>query len=439
MKTIIKLSILALALPLMAAKGQTTEKQSTDSLSLSQLINEVISNYPALKKVDKDIEIANAKIGMTKTAYLPDVVFSSSYSHIGPISSMNFNGHQINLYPADVYNATFSVNENIYDFGKTAKTVAVDEKSKQLAELSVEQVKQRISMALMANYYTIGFLQEAIRIKNEQLKTLNEHLLFMEKKAASGSATEYEILSTKVRISGIENQKTDLLTALEIQNSQLNSFLGKPSDMKVLLKTELMTNSLIPSLDSLCTTAYANRNELKVARQREEITKSRLEVIKVQNNPSLNAFASGGFKNGYLNSSFNDVGRLNYAVGVGLKVPLFDANRSKFSRIQVNAEVDGIQQETELLGRSINNEVVESRANAVAALKKLTQSELQLEQATQAYQLSEISYKTGLVTNLDVLFSFSALAESKLALFKAKIDYSVNMQRLKIALGERIY
>jgi outer membrane protein len=38
--------------------------------------------------------------------------------------------------------------------------------------------------------------------------------VFVEKKAATGSATNYEILTTKVRISAIENQKTDLLNAL---------------------------------------------------------------------------------------------------------------------------------------------------------------------------------------------------------------------------------
>jgi outer membrane protein TolC len=247
------------------------------------------------------------------------------------------------------------------------------------------------------------------------------------------------VLSTKVRISAIEIQKTDLQTALEVQNCQLNSYLGKPTNNKLVLKTEPMYSGLIPSLDSLCNGAFANRNELKMAHQKEDISKSRLEVIKVQNNPSLQAFASGGYKNGYLNNSFQDVGKLNYVVGIGIKVPIFDANRSKYSKIQANADDEGIQQETELLRRNISNEVVESRANAIAALKKVAQSELQLEQAEQAYKLSEISYKTGLITNIDLLYSFTSLAESRLALYKTKIDYSVNMQRLKIALGERIF
>jgi len=176
-----------------------------------------------------------------------------------------------------------------------------------------------------------------------------------------------------------------------------------------------------------------------MARQKEEISKSRLNVIKAQNNPSLDFIATGGFKNGYLISSMQDVGKLNYAVGVGFKVPVFDANRSKYSKIQAKSSFEENQQETELMRRNISNEVIECRANAEAALKKVKQSELQLQQSLQAYNLAEVSYKAGTITNLDLLDSSTAVSESRLALFKTKVDYTVNLQRLRIALGEKIY
>ncbi|MEI8085592.1 MAG: TolC family protein [Paludibacter sp.] len=440
MKLIYKLSIGLLLLPLAMVQGQNAVTKTVgDSLSLSEVMTSVINNYPALKKAEKEIESANAKIDLTKTAYLPDVNFATSFTLIGPAPTITFNGNKVPLSPPDIYSAAFSVNQNVYDFGRTNKNVAFDEQSREMTKLSVTQLKQRLSMALVGNFYSITFLQEAVNIKNEQLRTLNEHLNFVEKKANTGSATKYEILTTKVRISAIENQKTDILTALKIQNGQLNSFLGKPQDNRLLLKNELFTEKLIPSVDSLCNTAFANRNEIKMALQKDAILQSRLNVIKVQNNPSLNAFASGGYKNGYLNSEFQDVGKLNFAIGVGLKVPIFDANRSKHIKIQANADIEGNHQETELARRNITNEVVESKANAESTLKKVAQSELQLSQAQQAYALAETSFQAGVITNLDLLDSFTAVAESKLVLLKTKIDYSVNLLKLKIALGEQIY
>jgi len=422
--------------PAVFAEGQNA---TSDSLTLSGILTSVMENYPLLKKAEKELLSAEAKIDLTKTAYLPDVNFSSSYNRVGPSIIIPFNGMNFQLAPDNMYNAAVSVNENIYDFGKTAKNIALDEKNKELVELTVNQTKQQLSMAVMGNYYTICYLQEAIQIKDDQLKTLNEHLSFVQKKADTGSAIQYDVMTTKVRISAIENQKTDLQTALQIQISQLNSYMGKPQNTPVLLKKEILVQQNIPSTDSLCSVAFVNRNEMKIAHQKEEIAKSRLDVIKVQNNPSFNFMATGGFKNGYFNSSFKDVGKLNYAVGVGFKMPLFDANRSKYIKIQANASLEGNQQETELLRRTITNEIVESRANAEAALKKVKQSELQLQQAMQAYNLAEVSYKAGAVTNLDLLDSDTSVSESKLALFKTKIDYTVYLQRLKIALGEKIY
>ena len=423
--------------PTLLVQAQTTR----DSLTLSGILNTVISNYPALKKADKELIAADAKIGLTKTAYLPDVNLSSSFTFLGPTTSLTIPGlGSFQLYPPDNYSAAVTVNQSIYDFGKTDKNIALDQKSKEMIQLSSEQIKQRLSTAAMANFYTISLLQQAIAIKDDQLKNLNEHLQFVQKKADTGSATKYDILTTKVRISTIENQKTDIQTALQIQISQLNSLMGKSPDSPIVLKNDVtQTSKTVASVDSLCTVAYANRAELKLAHKKEEISKSRLEVIKVQNNPSLNAFASGGFKNGYFNNKFEDTGKLNFAVGVGLKVPIFDANRSKFLKIQANADLESNQQETELARRNITTEVVECRANAEAAMKKVRQSELQVQQASQAYELADINYKAGGITNLDLLDSYTALSESKLALFKTKIDYTVSLQRLKIALGEQIY
>jgi outer membrane protein len=43
------------------------------------------------------------------------------------------------------------------------------------------------------------------------------------------------------------------------------------------------------------------------------------------------------------------------------------------------------------------------------------------------------------ITNLDLLDATLTVAESRLQLLKSKIDYSVSLYRLKMALGDRLY
>ncbi len=430
--------LLSVSLPVVLQAQSGTPASVSDSLGLAAVINKVIETYPSVKKAELDIETANAKIGLAKSAYYPNVDLSSSYSHIGPTSTITLPGlGSFQMYPADNYSATVSVNQQIYDFGKTDKSITLENQSKALSQMSVEQLKQRLSQSLVGNYYSIVFLQEAIRIKDEELTNLNEHLRFVEKKAASGSATQYEILTTKVRISNIENQKTDLITNLQVQQSQLNSFLGRPQQSVLALKENIHAPEIVEEVGVLSNKALDQRDELKIARQKSLMTDTRLKMVNVQNNPVLNLFATGGYKNGYI-PELGDL-KANYTVGVSFKVPLFDANRSKYNRQQVQTDLKAVDQDTELARRNIVNEVVECRANVDASLKKIAQSELQLQQAQQAYQLAETSFKVGTITNLDLLDSSTSLSESHLALMKSRVDYTVSLLKLKIALGERIY
>lgn len=438
MKSIFKLTVVLLLLPFGMVAGQTTGKISGDSLTLNEILNEVIHNYPSIKKAQTDLESSDARIGLAKTAYLPNVDVAAAYTLIGPTSTISIPGlGSFQMNPASNYSAMLNVTESIYDFGKAKKNIAFEKQNRELAGLSVEQLKQKLSAMMVGNFYSILFLQEAIKIKDEEMVTLKAHFNFVEKKEASGSATKYELLTTKVRISANESQKTDLLNALQIQLSQLNSFLGKSQDTKLKVKKELYAPQIMASNDSLFSYAFDHRNEIKIARQKTELANSRLGIVTAQNNPSLNFIGSAGFKNGYI----PDLAKFtpNFVTGVSLKVPLFDANRSKYTKIQAQSEIKGNVEETDLTRRAIVSEVVESKANAETALKKVNLSELQLEQAEQAHTLAETSFKAGVITNVELMYSYTALTDSKLALLKTKIDYSVSLLKLKIALGEQIY
>ncbi|MDD5185027.1 MAG: TolC family protein [Paludibacter sp.] len=439
MKSINKLITVLLFTPIVTMSGQNVVMhQPTDSMNLSSVLNEVIKNYPSILKAEKELDASDAKIGLANSAYFPDINITSSYAHLGPVSSITIpNMGTFQLFPGDNYSAALNINQSIYDFGKTAKNIAFEKQSKDMTKLAVEQIKQGLSQRVVGVYYPIVFLQDAIKIKDDELATLNEHLRYVQKKAETGSATQYEILTTKVRISSIENQKTDIQTSLQVLQSQMNSLIGKPQDNKVLLKKDLNVSEIILPADSLFAYAFEHRDEMKMARQKTEMAKTRYQMVSTQNNPALNFFANGGLKNGYL----PDLSALtpNYTVGVGLKIPIYDANRTKYSKLQVKANMEGNDQDTELAKRNIVNEVVESRANALAALKKVSQSELQLQQSQDAYSLAETNFEAGAITNLDLLESYTAVAETKLVLLKTKIDYTVSLLKLKIAVGEQIY
>lgn len=437
---IFTLIILLIFITVSGVNAQTSpaEQNPGDSLSLDWIIQQVVLHHPAVQSAEEALNQADAKIGLAKSGHYPDVNITAGATSVGPVPSLDIPDiGSFSLFPRNNFTGELNVRQNLYDFGKTDRNLALASEGKTLAETSIEKVKQQMAMSAIKTYYVLDYLQEAVKIKKEQLKTLNEHLDFVLKKKETGSATEYEILSTRVRISGVETQEMDLEAMRDVQLAVLNTLLGLPVKTFHTVKSDVEVKQPAIADDALISNAMQNRDELQMALEKTKLANLHLDVVKGQNKPSLNFIANGGWKNGYI-PEINKI-KPNYVVGLNLNVPLFDATRTKYQLMEAQSSVETSMFETEITKRQISGEVVKNETNINAAAKKVKQAKLQLEQAQEALSLAKISYKTGAITNLDLLDAATAVSESRLMLLKSKIDYAVNVYQLKASIGEILY
>ncbi len=424
------------------ARGQSVEKSqiisSNDSLSLSLVLQRVMQSHPYVKEAEEAINAADAKIGLAKSGYLPNVNFSASYVRIGPTATFDIpQMGSFQLYPNDNYTASLNYEQTLYDFGKTARGVNYAKEGKTLTTQNIDMVKQRLTSACVNTFYSLVLLQEAIHIKDVQLKTLNDLLEFIEKQKATGSATDYDLLVTKVRVSNSESQKIDLLTSQKILRSNLNSLMGAPGDANINVKLDLSVTQPQVANDSLVSYALNHRIEMTMAKERENAAGLQHLMVKAQNNPELNVFASGGWKNGYIPDL--NVAKANYSVGLGLKVPILNGNRVKNNLLQTQSFINNSTFETEMTRRNVSAEVIDNEANFAASKKKITNYELQLSQAEAAFELANIKYKAGTIINFELLDVEASVTQSRLFLLQSRIEYILNGYKLNIALGNKMY
>ncbi len=434
------INVILILLAFTGANAQTNPAFTNpgDSLSLNWLIQEVVSTHPAVQSAEEAINEADAQIGLAKSGYYPNISATAGVTTVGPVPSLDIpDVGSFSLFPRNNFSGELSVQQNLYDFGKTDRNIAFAGEGKKLAEKSVEQVKQQLAMTAIQTYYTLDYLQEAVHIKEEQLKTLKEHLDFVQKKKATGSATDYEILSTRVRISGVETQQLDLEAMRDVQLAILNSLLGLPTKTFHTVESDVEVKQPAIAGADLISEAIQKRDEIQLAREKTEMANLHLNVVKGQNKPSLNFVANGGWRNGYV-PEINKI-RPNYVLGLNLHIPVFDATRTKYQLMQAQSSVDKSLLETEITRRQISGEVVNNETNIAAAEKKVKQAQLQLEQAKEALSLAKVSYQTGAITNLDLLDATTAVSESRLMLLKSQIDYVVNVYKLKKSIGEQLY
>jgi outer membrane protein len=416
--------------------GQTPVLQS-DSLSLKSLIAEVISTHPNVKGAEEALKNADARIGLAKTGYYPVVDAGANFSTIGPVMKFTIpDMGTFQLYPGNNYSAAVNYRQVIYDFGRTRTSIDIENEGRKISEKTLDQVRQKMALATINNFFTLAFLQHAIKIIDEQLSTLQAHLKYIETLESTGSATEYKVLSTKVRISTAESQKSDLVAALAIQRGYLCSLTGN-NDRIPVVKEELDVPAPMISGDSLLSFAYNNRDEMAINNEKSVLARLKYNLIKTLDKPVINFVATGGAKNGYLPDLYQV--KANYAVGVGISIPIFDGMKTRYNLLQAKSAINSVNFENEGTKRNIDSEIREAKEYLISATQKEQQFKLQLEQAQEAYSLAETSFRSGTITNLELLDANTAVSESRLMLLKARIDYAASIYRLKTAMGERLY
>jgi outer membrane protein TolC len=408
------------------------------SLTLEQILKEVVANHPSVVKATEAIQLTEAAIGLAKSTQLPDIDFGTGYVRIGPVPAISVPGlGNFDMAPANNYNAALNVRQTVYDFSKTEKNVQLQESSKDIATANVELVKQRLALVTAANYYLLVYFQEAIKIKNLQIETLKQHLDFVKKKFETGSSTKYEVLSTQVRLSAAESQKVDIETSYTNALTSLNSLLGLPSNTMLKVRYIQLNPLQNGNQEEMVDFAYTHRAEMALANLKQKHAELNLAAVKVQNNPVLGAFASGGFKNGYF-PELNTI-KANYTAGLTLRVPIYTASRQKYDLMRASTDINMAKEDQQLTKRDISKEVYQNDANLQAANRKIVQSELQVQQAEEARSLAEVSYKTGSITNLDLFDAETLESESRLSLLKARTEYNVSLFQLNISLGRPIF
>ncbi|MGA1976583.1 MAG: TolC family protein [Bacteroidales bacterium] len=429
--------MIILSIPVNCQNDQGKNSFTSDSVSLKSVIDEVIKTHPTVKGAEEALRNADARIGLARTGYYPVIDAGADYSNIGPLMKITIpNMGTFQLYPENNYSAEIDYRQVIYDFGRTRTNIQIETEGKAIGEKTLDQTRQIMALATINNFYTLAYLQSAIVIKDEELKTLQAHLKYVETMKATGAATDYEVLTTKVKISSAESQKSDLLAALAIQQSYLSCLTGRENWLPVV-REELEASAQEASRDSLLTFAYHNRDEMAINSEKAIVAGLRYQQIKAQDKPVINFMASGGAKNGYLPNL--DKITPNYVVGVNISVPIFSAMKTKYNLLQAKSTINTLNYETENTKRNITSEVREAEEYVASARQKEAQFTLQLEQAQKAFSLAEISYESGTITNLELLDASTTVSESRLMLLKSKIDLVASIYRLKAALGERLY
>lgn len=413
-----------------------SQSPAQDTLSVSQAVHRVLERNPAIAQAKQNVQASEARVLQSTSGWYPDVATSASYTFLAPVASLSFPGLGLfKLFPANNYDAHIGGRYTVYDFGKTDATVDLNRSRVQSMLDAVDLTSSNLAYQTIGVFYSILFLKRGIQVQDEQIEALDQHLITTQRRLAAGTATDFDVLTTKVRVAASQNQKVELENALRKQQAVLSQLLGLPPGTRVELRGDFEQTSVPANSDSLLHAAISQRTEVKLALDAEHSAQLQEKLASLGHKPSLKVNVSYGLKNGYIPDL--DVLRGNWVANVNAEIPIFDGWRTDHQQEEAQATVLAEQARRRDIEQQVRSDVEQAVADVEAAAAKISISELQVQQAKEAVSIAKSRYETGTVTNLDLLDAQAAESSAKLGNLQALYKLVLSKYWLQRAIGAK--
>jgi outer membrane protein TolC len=319
-----------------------------------------------------------------------------------------------------------NVSQPLLDF----KTPALVDKA--LSDLTVsndnlESFKSQLAYQVAQIYFGIIYLNKSINVQQLQLNLIQANLNLIETKMKNGDALKYDLVSTQVRFTNVENLYTELQNQLNKQYNILNMLTGN-SGTGYIPDTTISFSSFDITSDSVFTDAVKKNYDIITAR--DKIASSEWDITTAERSmlPVLSLQGSLGYKNGVL-PDLNSI-LFNYYAGIGLTIPILSPSRPSIQKEMAVVTFENSKSALETQQLTLSKDILNSLDDIKKNLKKLSSIDTLLEQAQMALDLAVDRYKGGVITNLDLLTAQTNFQDAQLN--KLQVEYNLALSKIEL-------
>jgi outer membrane protein TolC len=413
------------------------ENNFAQQYTLKEILKLTVENHPLIKQKEDELRAAQFRVDQQKSLFLPNVSAEASYTRIGPIPAFAFGGKNLELAPANNYNAEILVHHTLYDFGKRDAQVDYTASFMKSIKDGEDLIKNNLSNQAVRAFYGILFIEKSIAVKDTQYATLEAHLKITGLKIKNGTATDYDVLSTKARMIEIKNEKIELQNEMNKQGLFLKELIGMDRSKQLNVEGQLELTDYSLNSDSLLNLAYNQRQELQLAMDARNTANLQKEMIKQIDKPVVNLDLGYGFKNGYEPNI--EVLRGNWFAGVSVGVPIFNGNLTENKINESNESIKASDKNIDQIKQSIATDIYQNMSDLKSSVEKINSTNEQIGYAEKSLERAKVQYERGAGTNLEVLDAETMLTQARLLNVQAVYKSIVSYYALRRAAGDKIF
>ncbi len=410
-----------------------TAMAETMDVDIEDCVNLAMANNHTVKSAIDDYDSAVWARHEARRTHGPTLNWTSAARHIGgrvyELSNVN-----------SLYTNTVAVSMPIYTGGQLEGTIKAADLAMDASELALEATKQGIKAKTQAAYYNALNCRNQIKVSQNSVKTLEEHLRNVNAQFSAGTVAKSDLLASQVQLANAQLALVSSQNNYDVAISTLNNVVGLPASTELNLKDELGYIPYEISLEQCSEYAQENRPDILAADYKVKIAEAKRDVASSGNLPKVNAAVSKtitGEKpfhedNGPAEAFFS---QNNWYAGIGLSWDIFDNNVTQAKVKQAKFAIEKAKEAAQEARDNGDLEVRTAYLNLIAAEKSISTSKVAMEKAQEDYAIAQVRYSAGVGTNLDVMDAEEKLTSAQSNYYNALYKYNSSKAALDKAMG----
>jgi outer membrane protein len=406
-----------------------------NKLSLRECIDMALKSQPAIRAARENIIAGEGRETQAASPYFPQVTASTGYSQSHSL------GGAFGESVTKSYTTTLSVNQTLYDFGKTGSAYDAAKWGTRSLERDADRVAQEVALNVKQAYYALLQARKLVEVAQRTVEQTQSHLNQAQAFFRAGSKPRFDVTRAEVDVNNANLNLINAKNSVRIRTIALNNAMGIDPGRSTQIEDVLPPVPPMPTLEQAEADAFKTRPDLIKAGSDIEAAKARVEAERSNYLPTLSAsgaynWASGTQEMGQFQGMplGGDV-QNSWNAGITLSVPLFQGGltRGRVSEARANLLVLETQRDT--IRQSILLELNQAFADMEGAAARVEVMESTVKKARENLDLAQGRYEAGIGPYIEVTDAQLSAVNAETDHIQALYDYQLAVARLLKAMG----
>jgi outer membrane protein TolC len=430
--------------------GQISAQQIGQPIRLVDCIVQALGKNPALQISEAKVQVAEARSSEATTALLPQLKLTgraAELSKVDPfgldIQTPSFSFSRV-IFPSitENYSMRLTLQQPVFTGFKLMKI-------RKAAELNADATREDLSkdqsdlvLNVIIAYWNLYRAIKVEEVISQSVDQMSEHLKDITNLEKQGLATGADVMKVQVQFSDVKVKYIEARNAIRLASMALNTMIRnnldtqiQPIDTPVIQTSK--TGLLQEDLKVLQGRARQNRPEMKAMNLRQEMNRVNVTATKGGWYPQI--FLAANYD--YSKPNQRIIPPRNqwdgtWDVGVTLQWNIWDWWATGYQTDQAEASLRQTEAGMVQLTDAVTLEVAQQYFNLQTATEKVDVTLDGVEQAQESHRMTSEKFKNGVASNADLLDAETALLQAKLTHTQAVVECTLDLSRLKRAVGD---